>query len=143
MRQSPSTPSSAAVRKLKASSSGGVGFMARGNSLVSRASRGVGLLSKTWGNFLVRRVVVVTVLVSTHSLTSKCKRPGCSELDSEILTETSCDGFDSCSVLVAGLSLEGAMALEEEKDDPRVASVGRRRRERRDAPSSVEVVEVV
>lgn len=55
-------------------SSGGVSFMAKGYSLESRLASGVGSRTKTCGNFLVRRVVVVTVFVSTHSLTSSWKR---------------------------------------------------------------------
>lgn len=67
--------------------------MARGYSLESRAASGAGSRAKTWGNFRVRRVVVVTVFVSTHSLTSSWKRrlallwlPGLSAL--EMLTDT-------------------------------------------------------
>lgn len=45
---------------------------------------------KTWGNFLVRRVVVVTVLVSTHSLTCSWKRRPLGGVLSAMLTETVC-----------------------------------------------------
>lgn len=100
------TPS-AAMLYVKASNSGGVGFIARGNSLVSRHSRGVGLLSKTWGDLRVRRVVVVTVLVSTHSLTSRWNRLGLSGLGSEMLTDTTWEEFLACRASPAGLPGEG------------------------------------
>lgn len=48
--------------------------MAKGYSLESSLASGVGSRTKTCGNLRVRRVVVVTVLVSTHSLTRSWKR---------------------------------------------------------------------
>lgn len=85
--------SSSSASKLyeKSASSGGVGFVAKGYSLVSRVSRGAGSRTKTWGNFLVKRVVVVTVLVSTHSLTwSWNRRLPLGGVLSAMLTETVC-----------------------------------------------------
>ena len=46
--------------------SGGVGPWAKGYSLTSRVSRGLGCLMKRGGYDLLMVVVVVTVLVSTH-----------------------------------------------------------------------------
>jgi hypothetical protein len=75
-------------------SSGGVGLRARGYSLESRAPRGAGSRTKTCGNLRVSRVVVVTVFVSTHSLTSSWKRRLLLGLllgsEPEMLTETVC-----------------------------------------------------
>ncbi len=64
--------------------------MAKGYSLESRVSSGAGSRMKTWGNFLVRRVVGVTVLVSTHSLTCSWKRRPLGGVLSAMLTETVC-----------------------------------------------------
>lgn len=95
--------SSVYIRQEKSAISGGVGLDARGYSLLSRDSRGVGLLTKTWGNFRVKRVVVVTVLVSTHSLISSWKRLGLSRPFSEMLTDMVWEGvfarLDSPTVL--------------------------------------------
>lgn len=82
--------------------------MASGYSLVSRFSRGTGSRTNTWGNFRVRRVVVVTVFVSTHSLTSSWKRRERFWEPSEMFTETVCVGL-GCRGSRAWLDGEGVM----------------------------------